>query len=145
MFAIVNWNQRRLAPGARPSIIFRLGLAAAGVCGFMLRPCSADTLPKPIPSVRANPPRLAQNDEGDTSEVAPGQVEKYVAVYRAMQRDHGLTVEQAALQQGLTLQAFRQLENRIERDEAAREQARRQLQAAAANESASPTPTPSGN
>lgn len=141
----MNWNQRRQAPGAKPSIIFRLGLAAAGVWGFMLRPCSADVPPRPVPSIRANPPRLAQNDESDTSEVAPSEVEKYVAVYRAMQRDHGLTVEQATLQQGITLQAFRQLENRIERDDGAREQARRQLQAAAANESASPTPTPPGN
>jgi hypothetical protein len=99
--------------------------------------------PRQITSIGVDPLRLAQDDEGDSSEVASTQIDKYVAVYRAMQRDHGLTVEQAALQQGLTVQAFRQLEDRIERDEAAREQARSQLQAAAANESPSPTPTPS--
>jgi hypothetical protein len=44
-----------------------------------------------------------------------------------MQRDHNLTVEQAAAAQGLTVAAFRELEQRIEHNEVARDQARQAL------------------
>jgi hypothetical protein len=44
-----------------------------------------------------------------------------------MQRDHNLTVEQAAAAQGLTVAAFRELEQRIEHNEVAREEARQAL------------------
>jgi hypothetical protein len=70
---------------------------------------------------------LAQADE----EIPPDQIDKYVAVYKAMQRDHSLSVEQAAAAQGLTLQAFRELEERIERNDVARDDARRALAASA--------------
>jgi hypothetical protein len=84
-------------------------------------------------STIARPPdfRLAQGDENEESEVTPGDIEKYVTVYKAMQRDRTLTVEQAATQQGMTLQSFRDLESRVQRDDAALQQARDELQAAA--------------
>jgi hypothetical protein len=107
-----------LAAGARsPS------LAAKG-----LKPqlCSS-----PLPGV------LAQDDETDENEVPNDQIEKYVSVYKAMQRDHSITIDQAAAAQGLTIGQFRQLENRVERDDAALEQARDELQAAARGSPAS--------
>jgi hypothetical protein len=77
---------------------------------------------------------LRQNDLGqaddDTSSgkgASPEEIEKYVAVYRAMQRNHNLTIEQAAAAQGLTVPAFRELEQRIESDDLARDHARRAL------------------
>lgn len=77
--------------------------------------------------------RWAQDaaDSGAGS-VAPEEVEKYVAVYKAMQRDRSLSVQRAAARQGLTLDQFRALESRIERDDAARERVRQELQSAAA-------------
>ena len=72
------------------------------------------------------------NDKG----VAPAQIEKYVAVYRAMQRNHNLTVEQAAAAEGLTVQAFRDLEHRIESDDLARDDARNALAAPAGDAAA---------
>jgi hypothetical protein len=63
--------------------------------------------------------------------VSPDQLEKSVAVYRAMQIDRGLTVESAAAQQSLTLSQFRELEQKVERDDVAREQVREELQKAA--------------
>ncbi|MGH7916088.1 MAG: hypothetical protein ACREQE_01360 [Candidatus Binataceae bacterium] len=76
--------------------------------------------------------RFAQDDNGgDDSEVPPAQVEKYIAVYKAMHRNRSLTAQQAAAQQGMTLKQFRNLENRIERDDAAREHVRDELQNAA--------------
>jgi hypothetical protein len=59
--------------------------------------------------------------------VSSNEVKKYVAVYKAMQHNHRLTAEQAAATQGLTAEAFRDLEQRIERNDLARDQARRAL------------------
>lgn len=87
--------------------------------------------------VIANSPPLliGQDDSGsDEGEVPPQDVKKYVDVYKAMQRNHSLTVEQAAASQGMTLQAFRDLENRVQRDDSALQHARDELQAAAHKE-----------
>jgi hypothetical protein len=86
------------------------------------------------------PPVLSQNDNDDENEVSSNDIQKYVSVYKAMQRNRGLTVDQAAAAQGLTLGQFRQLENRVQRDDAALQQARDELQAAARGSS-----TPSGH
>lgn len=94
-----------------------------------------------VPSAYAAPARggcppleLAQDGAGGGGggEVSPAQIGKYVAVYKAMQHDRSLTVAQAAQRQGLTLDQFRALELKIERDDTAREQARDALQSAAA-------------
>jgi hypothetical protein len=76
--------------------------------------------------------RLVQDSDDDAdSEVPPDQVEKYVAVYTAMQRNRNLTVDAAAAKEGLTVAEFRELEQKIERDDVAREHVRSELQAAA--------------
>ncbi len=84
---------------------------------------------------------LAQTEET----VSPEQIDKYVAVYKSMQRNHRLTVEQAAAAQGLTLRAFRDLEEHIERNDVARDEVRRALAQSAAQPTnrgrAAPTPT----
>jgi hypothetical protein len=78
-------------------------------------------------------PRLVQDTDVDTdSEVPSDQVEKYVAVYKDMQRNRSLTVETAAAKEGLSVAEFRELERKIGRDDAAREHVRTELQAAAA-------------
>jgi hypothetical protein len=83
---------------------------------------------------------VGQNDDADENEVSTDDIEKYVSVYKAMQRDRTLTVDHAAAAQGLTIGQFRQLENRVQRDDAALQQARDELQAAAQG-----SPTPSEN
>jgi len=83
------------------------------------------------------------NDAGDATPdkgASPDDIAKYVAVYRAMQRNHSMTVEQATAAQGLTVPAFRDLEQRIESDDLARDDARRAL--AAPVESGAPAATP---
>ena len=70
-------------------------------------------------------------DDDDDKDVPPGQVDKYVSVYRSMQKDHGLTVEQAASKQGMTVTQFRSLEGKIERDDTLRERVRTALRKAA--------------
>jgi hypothetical protein len=75
---------------------------------------------------------LVQGDsDNDTDQVPPAEVDRYLAVYKAMQRDRSLTAEKAAAQQGMTLQAFRELESRVERDDAATQHVRDELQKSA--------------
>ena len=75
---------------------------------------------------------VAQDDtDDDDKDVPTGQVDKYINVYEAMQKDHNLTVEQAASRQGLTVAQFRELEGRIERDDTLRERVRKALRHAA--------------
>ena len=83
------------------------------------------------PSLRHAAVVAQDSDSTDRAGVSPDQLEKYVAVYGAMQRDRGLTVESAAAKESLTLNQFRELEQKIERNDLAREQVRRELQAAA--------------
>jgi hypothetical protein len=69
--------------------------------------------------------------DDDDKDVPTSQVDKYINVYEAMQKDHNLTVEQAASKQGLTVAQFRQLENKIESDDTLRERVRKALRHAA--------------
>lgn len=81
---------------------------------------------------------LVQDDEGsgDETDVPPQDVDKYIKVYQAMQHNRNLTVEQAAAAQGLSVSAFRSLEDRIERNDALREHVREALKP-----QASPSPS----
>jgi hypothetical protein len=74
---------------------------------------------------------VAEPEADDDKDVPTSQVDKYINVYEAMQKDHNLTVEQAASKQGLTVAQFRQLENKIESDDTLRERVRKALRHAA--------------
>ncbi|MGA9723475.1 MAG: hypothetical protein WBQ86_13540 [Candidatus Binatus sp.] len=77
-------------------------------------------------------PPVAQDETSDDDKDVPtSQVNKYISVYEAMQKDHSLTVEQAASKQGLTVAQFRALENKIEGDDTLRERVRKALRHAA--------------
>ncbi len=103
-----------------------LGLALPPVPGHA-DALAAVAAPRPPASL------LAQDGDSDEdTEVSSDQIEKYVAVYKDMQRDRNLTVEQAAAKEGLTLTQFRELEQKIGHDDLATERARNELQAAAA-------------
>jgi hypothetical protein len=70
----------------------------------------------------------AADEADDEASIPPRQIEQYVAVYRAMQRDHSLTVEQACSREGLTVAAFRDIERKIERNDQIRNRVRNELQ-----------------
>jgi type III secretory pathway component EscV len=67
------------------------------------------------------------DDEQQANDVSPAQVEQYVKVYESMQRDRNLTVDQATARQHLTVDQFRDIEGKIERDGVLRERVRREL------------------
>jgi len=81
----------------------------------------------------ASAPSLVQDDTpsaDDDKDVPPKMVEKYTNAYKAMQKDHNITADQAAAAQGLTIAQFRSIEGRIERDDTLRERVRKALRAA---------------
>jgi len=75
--------------------------------------------------------QIAQDEPEDEPAIPSDDIQKYIAVYTAMQRDHSLTVEQAAGKQGLSVSQFRDLENKIEESPVAHERVMDALQAAA--------------
>jgi len=93
---------------------------------------SGSSVPRSVADSRLAPRFVQDSDEDADSEVPPDQVEKYVAVYKDMQRNRSLTVETAAAKEGLTVAEFRELERKVGRDETAREHVRTELQAGAA-------------
>jgi hypothetical protein len=59
---------------------------------------------------------LAQDDSSDEETIPTDQVDKYIKVYSSMQKNHSLSVEQATSKQGLSVDEFRTLEDKIERN-----------------------------
>jgi hypothetical protein len=77
---------------------------------------------------------LSQDEDDsipDEDTVPTNQVDKYIAVYSAMQKNHSLTVEQAASKEGLTVEQFRTLEDKIERNPVVHERVLDALKASA--------------
>jgi len=101
------------------------------VCAAIAIPKARAWPPPPVAIASGTGTVQTQADEDDDKDVPPGQVDKYVSVYRSMQKDHGLTVEQAASKQGMTVAQFRSLEEKIERDDTLRERVRTALRKAA--------------
>jgi len=100
----------------------RLAICSA-IAGILLLPALSAAAPIQSPQI-ARPslsplgPTLAQDDDSipDEDAVPTDQVDKYIAVYSSMQKNHSLSVEQAASKQGLTVEEFRTLEDKIERN-----------------------------
>ena len=86
---------------------------------------------QPLQLVAAPATQLVQDSDDDNQDVPTSQVDKYISVYESMQKDHNLTVDQAASKQGLTVAQFRDLENKIEADDTLRERVRKALRHAA--------------
>jgi hypothetical protein len=96
-------------------------IVAALAAAFVARAGSAFASASVAPAFSLGHSRVAaatQVAQAEGEEAAPpsDQVDKYIAVYTAMQRDHNLTVDQAASKQGLTVAQFRSLEDRIQRN-----------------------------
>ena len=90
-------------------------ISAFAIAAFLAAPTLATAASKSASFARAL--MIAQDDSTADEEAIPtDQVEKYIAVYSAMQKNHSLSVEQAASREGLTVDQFRTLEDKIERN-----------------------------
>ena len=117
------------------------GTRAGATTAMIAIICILGTLPasaawsatRHVTQIAAEPsaPSSPSETEDDDKDVPTSQVDKYISVYASMQKDHNLTVEQAATKQGLTVAQFRSLENKIENDDALRERVRKALRQAA--------------
>lgn len=106
--------------------------AAALICGAVAIPSArARSIPPPAYASRTRVAQADTDPSDDDKDVPPAQVDKYININLAMQKNHGLTVEQAASQQGMTVAQFRSLEGKIERDDTLRERVRTALRKAA--------------
>jgi hypothetical protein len=86
------------------SILATLSIAAAKYASLLPDRSSSETI-------------LAQDSDSPDEETIPtDQVDKYIKVYSSMQKNHSLSVEQATSKQGLTVDEFRTLEDKIERN-----------------------------
>jgi ribulose kinase len=105
-------------------------LAAAFIAGPASALAAASAATNPIQPRILAAIQLAQAEGEDEAPPPSDQVNKYIAVYSAMQHDHNLTVEQATSKQGLTVEQFRSLEDRIERNPVVHERVLDALKAA---------------
>jgi hypothetical protein len=99
----------------------------------------ARSFPGPSTSLRASVLAQDDDDNGDEEPIPTDQVDKYIAVYSAMQKNHSLSVEQAASKQGLSVDDFRSLEDKIERNPVVHQRVLDALKASATGKPASST------
>ena len=125
-------NSRHVIPLALSMLLceFAACLVPYPAGSGVLRPPPSQVIVQEVPTTRP----------GET--VSSSEVEKYVAVYDTMHRNHKLTLQEAAAAQGLSVAEFRDLEQKVEQNEAARSQAKAELMKRAEQQSA-PSQTPS--
>jgi hypothetical protein len=59
-------------------------------------------------------PQAQESAESEEDDVSEQELERYIEVYKAMQADHGLTIDEALTERGMELGEFRALEQRIQ-------------------------------
>jgi len=127
--AVARWVQTLMPPRNRlrqALVLTAAALAVAIAAGFSIAKIRSLAGSATVAAVPAW--NLSQDDQDtENNEVTPAQVEQYLKVYKAMQRDRTMTVEQATAAQHLTVVQFRDIEARIERDGILRERVRREL------------------
>jgi hypothetical protein len=84
------------------------------------------------------------HDAPAETKVTESDVEMYIAVYGAMQADHGLTIDDAIASHNVSLDQFRDLERRVQADQRMVDRVRLALLNQAKSHSAWPPGTASG-
>jgi uncharacterized membrane protein YgaE (UPF0421/DUF939 family) len=62
-------------------------------------------------------PQAQEAEAGDVDDVSPAELELYIDTYTAMQANHDLTLETVLAQKGVSLEQFRNIERRVQRQE----------------------------
>ncbi|HLH76286.1 MAG TPA: hypothetical protein VKV28_05700 [Candidatus Binataceae bacterium] len=117
-----------------------VALAGSLLMGSWLAGCSH--FPGRASNVASPQPWLSAQQDADegSDQVKPEDVEKYIKVYQAMQRNRALTIDQATAEQHMSVAQFREIEGRVERDGVLRERVRSQLLKSAKQRSQSLAP-----
>jgi hypothetical protein len=69
--------------------------------------------------------------ENDADQVSPAELQLYTDVYTAMQANHDLTLESILAQKGVSLEQFRNIERRVQKQDRLVRKVREALQAQA--------------
>jgi hypothetical protein len=62
-------------------------------------------------------PQAQENDDRDQQGVTEAEIELYIDVYSAMQKDHDITIDSAIASHNVSLEQFRDVERRVQRDQ----------------------------
>lgn len=76
-------------------------------------------------------PQAQEPDESEADQVSPSELATYIDVYTAMQADHDLTLDTILAQKGVSLDQFRVIERRIQKNDRLVRKVRDALQAQA--------------
>jgi hypothetical protein len=76
-------------------------------------------------------PQAQEAGESEADQVSPGELNLYIEVYTAMQADHDLTLDGILAQKGTSLEQFRNIERRVQKQERLVRKVREALQAQA--------------
>jgi len=93
-------------------------------------------------------PHAEEVDDSEPASVSESDMQLYIKVYGAMQADHDLTIENAVKPHQLTLDDFRRLERRIQKQPRLVDRVRQalldQVRASSTFAQSTATPTPAG-
>ena len=76
-------------------------------------------------------PQAQEAGENEADQVSPSELNLYIEVYTAMQADHDLTLEGLLAQKGTSLEQFRNIERRVQKQDRLVRKVREALQAQA--------------
>ena len=76
-------------------------------------------------------PQAQEAGETEADQVSPSELNLYIEVYTAMQADHDLTLDGILAQKGTSLEQFRNIERRVQKQERLVRKVREALQAQA--------------
>jgi len=76
-------------------------------------------------------PQAQEAGENEADQVSPSELATYIDVYTAMQADHDLTLDTVLAQKGVSLDQFRHIERRVQKQERLVRKVREALQAQA--------------
>jgi hypothetical protein len=76
-------------------------------------------------------PQAQEAGQSDADQVSPSELSLYIDVYTAMQADHDLTLDAILAQKGASLDEFRNIERRVQKNERLVRKVRDALQAQA--------------
>ena len=85
--------------------------------GFLVAAMLAASYAELRPHAQGTESRAEEAPAEETpARVTEVDLQRYIAVYAAMQADHSLTIEQAVAGQGMTVEDFRSLERRVQKE-----------------------------
>ena len=76
-------------------------------------------------------PQAQEAAQADADQVSPSELNLYIDVYTAMQADHDLTLDGILAQKGVSMDQFRNIERRVQKQERLVRKVREALQAQA--------------